>query len=94
MYNNKIFKKKTYFRQGIVALAVNPNIWKAETGNSCEFEVSLVYRENSRTARTRETLSLKRKRFIYCLYEYTVAVFRHTRRGHRMIVSHHVVAGN
>jgi hypothetical protein len=32
------------------------------------------------------------------MYEYTVAVFRHTRRGHRtplqMVVSHHVVAGN
>jgi hypothetical protein len=30
--------------------------------------------------------------------EYTVAVFRHTRRGHwiplQMVVSHHVVAGN
>jgi hypothetical protein len=40
------------------------------------------------------------KRFIYlfCVYEYTVAVFRHTRRGHKiplqMVVSHHVVAGN
>jgi hypothetical protein len=35
-------------------------------------------------------------RFIY--YEYAVAVFRHTRRGHQislqMVVSHHVVAGN
>jgi hypothetical protein len=34
--------------------------------------------------------------FITC--EYTVAVFRHTRRGHQiplqMFVSHHVVAGN
>jgi len=32
------------------------------------------------------------------LYDYTVAVFRHTRRGHQiplqMVVSHHVVAGN
>jgi hypothetical protein len=38
--------------------------------------------------------------FIYFLYVYedTFAVFRHTRRGHRiplqMVVSHHVVAGN
>jgi hypothetical protein len=38
-------------------------------------------------------------RFIYlfCVYEYTVAVFRHTRRGHQiplqLVVSHHVVAG-
>jgi hypothetical protein len=37
-------------------------------------------------------------RFIYFyLYEYNVAVFRHTRRGNQnslqMVVSHHVVAG-
>jgi hypothetical protein len=39
--------------------------------------------------------------FFVCLfyaYEYTVAVFRHTRRGHQiplqMVVSHHVVAEN
>jgi hypothetical protein len=35
---------------------------------------------------------------LFYLYEYTVAVFRHTRRGHQillqMVVSHHVVAGN
>jgi hypothetical protein len=34
--------------------------------------------------------------FTYLLYKYTVAVFRHTRRGHQislqMVVSHHVVA--
>ena len=39
-------------------------------------------------------------RFIYLLviYKYTVAVFRHPRRGHQtslqLVVSHHVVAGN
>ena len=36
--------------------------------------------------------------YLFHLYEYTVAVFRHTRRGHQiplqMVVSHHVVAGN
>jgi hypothetical protein len=35
--------------------------------------------------------------FIY-VYEYTVATFRHTRRGHhiplQMVASHHVIAGN
>jgi hypothetical protein len=42
----------------------------------------------------------KKEVFIYLFiyYEYTVAVFRHTRRGHQiplpMVVSHHVVAGN
>jgi hypothetical protein len=35
--------------------------------------------------------------YLFHLYEYTVAVFRHTRRGHwiplQMVVSYHVVAG-
>ena len=35
--------------------------------------------------------------YLFYLYEYTVMVFRHTRRGHQiplqMVVSHHVVAG-
>ena len=45
------------------------------------------------------TWSFFKKLFIYLfnVYECTVAVFRHTRRGHRiplqMVVSHHVVAG-
>jgi|UPI00001E64C1 hypothetical protein len=34
---------------------------------------------------------------LFIVYEYTVAVFRHSRRGHRislqMVVSHHMVAG-
>ena len=34
---------------------------------------------------------------LFYVYEYTVAVFRHTRRGHQtplqMVVSHQVVAG-
>jgi len=33
----------------------------------------------------------------FIIYKYTVAIFRHTRRGHQislqMVVSHHVVAG-
>jgi hypothetical protein len=37
------------------------------------------------------------KKFLFYVYEYTVAVFRHIRRGHQipcqMGVSHHVVAG-
>jgi hypothetical protein len=36
--------------------------------------------------------------YLFNVYEYTVAVFRHTRRGHQislqMVVSHHVIAGN
>jgi len=40
-----------------------------------------------------------KQRFIYLfiIYKYTVAVFRHSRRGHQisfqMVVSHHVVSG-
>jgi len=38
------------------------------------------------------------KIYLFYLYEYTVAVFKHTRRGHQiplqMVVSHHVFAGN
>jgi len=37
------------------------------------------------------------KIYLFIIYKYTVAIFRHTRRGHqisfRMVVSHHVVAG-
>ena len=36
------------------------------------------------------------KIYLFYVYEYTLAVFRHTRRGHRitlqMVVSHHEVA--
>jgi hypothetical protein len=35
--------------------------------------------------------------YLFYIYEYTVAVFRYTKRGHRnpleMVVSHHEVAG-
>ena len=40
----------------------------------------------------------KRVIYLFYVYEYTVAIFRHTRRGHqiplRMVVSHHVSAEN
>jgi hypothetical protein len=38
------------------------------------------------------------KKDLFYLYEYTVAVFRRTRRRHRiplqMVVNHHVIGGN
>jgi hypothetical protein len=38
------------------------------------------------------------KIYLFYVYEYTVAAFRHSRRGHqiplKVVVSHHVVAGN
>jgi hypothetical protein len=40
----------------------------------------------------------KKKKDLSYVYEYTVAVFRHTRRGHwiplQLVVSYHVVARN
>ena len=40
----------------------------------------------------------KKKNYLLCIYEYTVAVIKHTRREHLiilyMIVNHHEVAGN
>jgi hypothetical protein len=73
-----------------------------------EFEASLVYKVSSRTARAiqrnpdsktnQKTKNQNKQKKLNYLYEYTVAVFRHTRRGHQMplqmVVSHHVVAGN
>ena len=42
--------------------------------------------------------SFFKKNYLFYVYEYTVTVFRHTRRGHQiplqMTVSHHVVARN
>jgi hypothetical protein len=38
-------------------------------------------------------ISLKPKDLFIVICKYTVAVFRHTRGGVRMVVSHHVVAG-
>jgi hypothetical protein len=39
----------------------------------------------------------KKKIYLFIICKYTVAVFRHPRRGHQislqMVVSHHVVAG-
>ena len=44
-----------------------------------------------------QTCSLRPKDLFIIIYKYTVAVFRHTRRGRqislRVVVSHHVVAG-
>ena len=45
-----------------------------------------------------QPLYLPFKMYLFHLYEYTVAVFRRTRRGRQvplqMVISHHVVAGN
>jgi hypothetical protein len=43
-------------------------------------------------------INFLKKVYLFYICEYTVAVFRHTRKGHwiplQMVVSHHVIAGN
>jgi hypothetical protein len=54
IYNHQENENQNYFEPGIVAHdAFNPRTWEAEAGEflSSEFEVSLVYRVSSRTAR-------------------------------------------
>jgi hypothetical protein len=52
---------------------------------------------NSEPLEEQPVLSLFFKILFIIIYKYTVAVFRHTRRGYhiplQMVVSHHVVAG-
>ena len=36
----------------------NPSTWEAEAGGSCEFEDSLVYRVNSKTAKVTQRNSV------------------------------------
>lgn len=44
------------------------------------------------------TTSILKKIYLFCVYEYTIAVFRHIRNGHQiplqMVVSHHVGTGD
>jgi len=61
------------------------------------FEASLVYRVTSRTAKATYRSYFFLKIYLFIIHKYTVAVFRHTRRGHQislqMVVSHHVATG-
>jgi hypothetical protein len=84
----------------MVVHAFNPSTWEAEAGEFLEFQDSLVYRVSSRTARAiqRNPVSKNQKKNLFHVHELTVALFRHTRKGHwillQMVVSHHVVTGN
>jgi hypothetical protein len=56
-----------------------------------EFKANLVYRVISRTARAiqrnpvlKKPLKKKKKELFTYVYEYSEAVFRHTRRGHQI----------
>jgi hypothetical protein len=61
----------------------------------CEFKAILVYGGIFFTSLS--SFFFFKDLFIFIIYKYTVAVFRHSRRGSqislRMVVSHHVVAG-
>lgn len=46
----------------VVESSFNPSMWKAESGNLCEFKVSLVYIESSSLSRDIQRDSVSRKR--------------------------------
>ena len=85
----------------------NPSTWEAEAGRFLSLRPAWstewvprqpgLYRE---TPFQKKNQKKKRKRIIYLfyVYKYIVAIFRHTRRGHlitlQMVVSYHMVAGN
>lgn len=55
--------RKPPVNQAVVAYTFNPNIWEVEAGGSLDFEGSLFYRLNSRTARaTQRNPVLKKKK--------------------------------
>jgi hypothetical protein len=67
----------------------------------CKYFRTIIQASLPSTSKTLCHLKLKRffKIYLFYLYEYTVAVFRHTRRRHRnplqMVLSYHVHdAGN
>jgi hypothetical protein len=57
----------------------------------------LVPRANTPQAARMRVFFFFLKIYLFTICKYTVAIFRHTRRGHQMslqiVVSHHVVAG-
>jgi hypothetical protein len=59
--------------------------------------IKLSHRVATKTAFVSFSFSFSKIHLFY-VHEYTVAVFRHTRRGHRiplqMVMNHPVVAGN
>jgi hypothetical protein len=63
--------------------------------------LGIVFRTSARSGRptcSSQLCSLSPEDLFIILHKYTAAVFRRTRRGHqislRVVVSHHVVAGN
>jgi hypothetical protein len=84
------------------------DVWSAGTGvaNGCELPCGcwesnpglLEEHPVLLLAKPLFTRFLKNVIYLFYVYECTIVVFRHTRRGHwiplQMVVSHHVVAGN
>lgn len=78
----------------MVANIFNPSNWKTELGGSWCVHESLVYKISFRTPRATQKypvlkFSFKKNhiffyffKFTYSVYEYTGAVFRHTKRMH------------
>jgi hypothetical protein len=81
---------------------------RGQPGLQSEFQDSQSYTEKPCLKKQKQKQKQKKDRFLlkkkdlfiylFYVYEYTIALFRHTRRGHQIplqiVVSHHVVAGN
>jgi hypothetical protein len=83
--------------EGIRGLRISSNSLQRGPGSQFTLGVALRRSEVEMVA-CPSLLFCFLKIYLFYICAYTVAVFRHARRGHRiplqMVVSHHVVAGN
>jgi hypothetical protein len=88
-----------YSEPGVVVHAFNPSTWEAEAGGFLSLRPAWSQSEFQDSQGNTEKPCLKKpkKKNLFIICKYTVAVFRHSRRRHQillwMVVSHHVVAG-
>jgi len=90
-------RKKGYESRGIKSITVGETGSRRETGNRQTPFFSTQKTEKTAEGGERRQAGRGLRLKLFFKKEYTVAVFRHTRRGHQiplqMAVSHHVVAG-
>jgi len=70
----KLPSKYVCLSQVVVAHDFNPSTEKAEAGGSLEFEASLVYRENCRTAKATQKILFQINKTKQKLYMYICVV--------------------
>jgi hypothetical protein len=75
-----------------------PSTWEAEAGGAlCESHLHSELQDSQDYIETLFVCLFLRFIYLFIICKYTVAVFRHSRRGYQislqMVVSHHVVAG-